>query len=192
MPLPVIADVFRVTFNWHPDSGITPRNVIHIGCPSGTEAEVGAAVVAALQDHQFEGLSAAHVLDSVTVLKLDGSTAGLDVAGGGYNSGSGSGDTIPASAIVVSFQTGHRGSRGRGRIYIGPVLEVVNTAGEIGSGTSDEIRTAWEDFQTALEAGSPACTQVVASYVHADANAVANYRCDTILGTQRRRQDQLR
>ena len=192
MPLPVIADTFRVTFNWSQSDGVQPVNVIHIGSPTGDEAGVGAAVVGALQDHQFEGLTGNVSLETITVLALDGVTAGLDVDAGGYNSGSGAGDFVPASAMVVSFQTGFRGPQGRGRIYIGPLVESVQLDGHLTTGVAAEVLTGWQNFQTALQASSPACTQVVASYAHATAHSILNYRVDNVLGTQRRRQAQLR
>jgi len=190
--LPVIDDVYRITLNWSGDAGVTPRNVIHVLAPSSNEPDVGGAVVAALQPHQFEGMSQNQVLDTVTVLALDGASAGVDVDGGGYNSEGGAGDPIPALAAVVSFRTHARGPRGRGRIFIGPLVESISTAGEIPGANATEIAQAWVDFQTALQAGDPSCQHVVASYVHAEANPITSYRCDAVAGTQIRRQHQLR
>lgn len=172
--------------------GISPRNVLHMRAPSATAIEVGSGIAASLQPHQFEGLAGDHVLNSISVLPLDGTSAAETASGGAYTSGSGSGDRSPATSIVVSHHTLTRGPRGRGRTYIGPIVESVMQDGLVPIGNQAEIVLAWEDFQTALQALGNPIDFVVASYKHATADVVTSERCDAVLGTQRRRQDQLR
>lgn len=193
MPLPVIANTYRCTFNWTNYLGVAPRNVIHVQGTAVSVTDVAEAVVNALQTHQFEGMNGSFVLHSLDALPLDGTSASASVPGGGYSSGtSPSGEFSPASAIVVSLRTGVRGPRGRGRVYIGPVNEGIMADGQIPGANATEITAAWDAFRAALLAGTPALSLVVASYTHADANVVGSNICETVLGTQRRRQDQLR
>jgi len=191
-PLPTITDVFRCTFNWTLFDGVAPKNVIHVRAPSATEEQVAIEVLAALQTHQFEGMPEDFVLDTLDVLPLDGATATFSAPGDGYNSGGGSGDFSPASAAVVSLRTAQRGARGRGRVYVGPLQESVMTDGHFNSGNVTELGTAWVDFRQALIDSAITAHLCVASYVHADSHDVASIAVDSILGTQRRRQDQLR
>lgn len=192
-PLPVIADVYRCTFNWSPFHSVSPRNVLHVRTASPDSVAVGDVVVAALQVHMFEGMSGGHVLDSVTVLPLDGVSSAIAVPGEGYTSGSASDQqTAPQVAGVVSHYTGHRGSAGRGRTYIGPMNEGAIVNGSMVAGNAAEISAAWDEYSSMLNDAEPILEFVVASYVQAAAFPVARSVCHDILGTQRRRQDQLR
>lgn len=191
--LPVIPGIYRITMEWSTAVGITPRNVLHVQSTSTDVEQVGTFFVASLQPHQFEGMAGDHILNSIGVLPLDGVTGTLEVDGTGYSSGSSSGDRSPATSIVVSHHTAVRGPRGRGRTYIGPVLESVASSGLLGGSNAIEITAAWVAFQTSLQtAHDEVLNFVVASYKHAVANVVVSERCDLVLGTQRRRQDQLR
>jgi hypothetical protein len=52
--------------------------------------------------------------------------------------------------------------------------------------------SAWGSFVNDINVASPSVQLVVASYKYADAHDVTNIRIDKVLGTQRRRQNQLR
>jgi hypothetical protein len=60
------------------------------------------------------------------------------------------------------------------------------------STTRLNLYEAWTTFIGALPEQDPECHLAVASYVHAQSNAVINHDVDLLVGTQRRRQDQLR
>jgi hypothetical protein len=195
VPLPVIADVWRVTFNWTRAFGVQPRNVIHVNRTSlgaSTEEEVGTAILAAYPANLHAPIRVEHVLASLTVLALDGSSAGVDVPGTGQTGGEGSGDVIPNMCAIVSMRTAQRGPRGRGRQYVGPIVETVQNDGSLDGTIRANMLTAWEDFQSNLEAGDPPLSLCIASYKHADFHSVTNITVDPIVGTQRRRLAQLR
>ena len=194
MPLPVIPFTYRVVFNWNHVAGVKPVNVIHVRATdlaAHTASAVGAGVWGAFQDHQFTVLSSSQQMSSITVLPLDGVSASAVVTGG-PNSGEGSGDICPAISGIVSLRTGLRGSRGRGRIYLGPTTEGKQNGGFISDSDAAALTFAWNHFQSALNGGSPPLELVIASYKHADANAVVSANGETACATQRRRQGQLR
>lgn len=197
MPLPVIANVFRVALEWAPaPSGVSAVNTFHVRSDAPADAgDVLGQVQGRLDDHHdmWLPLHTGSAIARVSVLPLDGSTA--TVFGTGPSGlGSGSGADSPASAFIMSIATGQRGPRGRGRIYIGPCTEDA-----IGNGGSDgamraTMQTAWNDFATDLDAfGGPVAVHFgVASYVHADFHSSSALVVESLLGTMRRRQDQLR
>lgn len=195
MPLPVIANVFRVAIAWDRNAGVAPVNVFHVRAVSASLAgDVLNTVleVEAAHHDMWECLKSGTTNDSVTVTPLDGSSAGAvgKITG---TRGAGGGDTIPAAAFVISIRTGQRGPRGRGRLYIGPCVEDDQSNGVCATSTRDTMQTAWNDFATDLnDALTTPVHFGVASYVHSDFHESVSIVCDSIVGTQRRRQDQLR
>lgn len=196
-PLPVIEDVFRCAIGFQSiTTGLHCVNVLHFRS-TGSVTHVGEAIADAMEAQEalanpWGPLSGNYTCTGIDVLPLDGVSAGsffpvTSVQGGG------SGDEIPASALVVSLRTAARGPRGRGRVFIGPIGEGDNTHGVLngGSAEGDGIAANWESFAALLAALTPAVRLVVASYVHADANDVVSFRVDINLGTQRRRQDRV-
>jgi len=197
MPLPVISDVYRVALPWTDGGGIgiTPVNVLHFLAPTRTASDVGDKVQLRLQtdgSNMFDTLYSGYTLDVLQVLKLDGTSATVDVVQGGTVAGSGSGGVVPAAATVVSLHTTQRGSQGRGRTYVGPMGETQFTDGKVATSSVSTMTSAWNSFVSALALLSPAIQLVVASYKHSSAHVVTNLRVDIMAGTQRRRQDALR
>jgi len=90
-------------------------------------------------------------------------------------------------AGVMSFRTTQRGSRGRGRIYMGPIGEGNNENNFLSTTVQAGMVTQWSNFHTAMRAHTPVIDPVVASYVHADAHSITSIRADAKIGTQRRR-----
>ena len=192
MPPPVITNVYRVTYLWNQNDGITPRNVIHVrGATTPTATQVGTAVLAANQLHQWKFVSNGWNFTQVEVLPLDGFTAGAFVTTSATG-GEATGDAIPAQAAVVSMRTGHRGSSGRGRVYLGPTTEDSQANGLLNTTSVAQCTTAWNGFLAALASGTPSLELVVASYKHQFANTVTSIFCEVVAATQRRRQSQLR
>lgn len=195
MPLPVIADVFRVTFDWSTSGGVTPRNVIHVQDlgHARSEADVGSDIGEVLGSvaHLFECVKDSYTLGQLTVIKLDGSSASVVVPFSTTN-GQASGDIIPASSGVLSLRTEVRGPRGRGRLFLGPVGEGAQAGGILSSGVVSDMQAAWLTAADELQSLSPGLPLVVASYKHGDAHPVSNIIMDPVCGTQRRRQTQLR
>lgn len=190
--LPVINNVFRCTLLWNTNVGITPRNVFHVRASGATQEDVALAVEASAVDHLVAPMSAAWDCPEIAVLKLDGSSAGqiFSLSSGTFLGGVTGSDVIPQATAVVSFHTAQRGPRGRGRMYVGPIAESMQAQGVLNTTAHDDMGVAWVDF---IENLSNADTPLqVASYVHADAHEVTNVNVDVMIGTQRRRLDQLR
>lgn len=195
MPLPVINNVYRVTLDWDRAAGIAPRNVMHVLDFDGlrNEAAVGDDVGTLLGTigHQFDCVSDVYTCSHLTVIKLDGTSASQVVAFS-ETSGQASGDVIPASSGVLSLRTNTRGPRGRGRLYLGPTGEGVQDNGSLGATTVTAMQSAWTTFIDDLAGLAHPLPMVVASYKHATSDYVVSVSMDTLCGTQRRRQDQLR
>lgn len=198
MALPVINGVFRISLPWQDLTsvvGVRPVNVFHVHSTTGTASNVGTLVAGQLVAHgsaMYDTLYTALTLTNIEVLPLDGVSAKSDVAVGTPFGGGGSGGVLPQVATVVSLHTTQRGSRGRGRQYVGPMGETQVTNGLVASGSLSTMLAAWSAFATALKAGSPVTELVIASYKHASFQEVTNFRIDSVCGTQRRRQNQLR
>ena len=195
-PLPVITNVFRVTLPWQSASQVVkPVNVFHVRTTSASLSAIGTLLAGQLAAHggdMFNALYTGYTLPSIEILPLDGVTTTYLQAVTGMTAPSGSGGVLPALAQVVSFHTTQRGSRGRGRLYCGPVGETQVNDGSMNSTTNATTLGGWQAFITGISGGTPSTNLVVASYVHADAHDVTSIRVDTVCGTQRRRQNQLR
>jgi hypothetical protein len=190
--LPTITGVFRVTYNFPVNLGVTPRMVHHFLNISGDEAELATAITNAWQSHQLEPMSQAYDVASLSIIKLDGHSATqvIPISAGSIKGEATGSDQIAQCCAVVSFHTGQRGPRGRGRSYVGPIVESSQANGVLNSTIQGHMATAWGDFLSGM--ATEDYSMVVASYKHSDANGVTAVNVDTICGTQRRRIDQLR
>jgi len=189
MPLPTIADVFRVTLNWEVSSGPAPANVLHVR-GAGDPNDVGVAfdfALATIADasHLYNCTAAVFAAPTIDILPLDGSsgttTYTLDEA---IEGGSG-GSVIWQAAGVVTLQTGLSGPSHRGRQYVGPIGEDANLAGTLPSDSRGVMVTAWNLFLANMAVAD--MPLVVASYAHASAANVTAVRVNEYIGTQRRR-----
>lgn len=190
MALPTIPNTYRCTLDWSPNSGVTPHNVFHVYSDTGNESDVFATIQSHLNNDMFVVLADDQTLDTISIIALDSNSAThihtvtADISGGT------DGECIPASAAVLSLRTNQRGSRGRGRMFLGPIAEASSENGIVNSGQLNTMVGAWDTFrEDMLGDGRPL---VVASYVHADQHAVTGVSMSSVCGTQRRRQDQLR
>jgi len=187
MPLPVISDVFRVTLNWGPAHGLSPRNVLHFEAASGDEVALATTLTDNFTDSMWQPVMQDWAFSSLDIIKLDGVSATVTVPIDPQGSLT-SGDWIPNEAVIVSLHTGVRGPKGRGRVYLGPIAESVQNGGLYTSVSS--LTTAWSDFANAMSTdGKP---WVVASYAHAEAHQVTSLHVPGLVGSQRRRLDALR
>jgi hypothetical protein len=87
--------------------------------------------------------------------------------------------------MIASFHTGFRGSRGRGRNYVGPLGETDTDNGKISGALATAVLAHWNAWFAALV--TEGATPVVASYVHADAHTIDAVQIKTHCGSQRRR-----
>ncbi len=191
MALPVIGDCFRITVNFRTVDGITPRNVFHVGAPSGTELEIGDRIVAAAPNFLYAPMLEDFDPTTLTVLALDGTSAGVDADATPVNWCEDSGSEIlPSLAMVLSLKTGLRGPAHRGRQFIGPLCENNTANGMVSDGTVSAVEDNWNAFILALSMDD--ITLQVASYAHATTAPVTSIVGRRLCGTQRRRLEQLR
>jgi hypothetical protein len=193
MPGPVvIAEVFEVVFLWNRYQGVAPRNVIHVHqTGGGTPDELATTLESALNDNMFSPMNSSQTFTQVQITPLDGTTA-ASIHTVTARHGAATGDVIPAAAGLLSLRTAQRGSRGRGRAYVGPVCEDSSGQGLLVAGNQSTMQTGWEAFTSSLIAGTPSCHLVVASKKHSDYSDLVSISAESALATQRRRQDQLR
>lgn len=184
----VIADTFKIRLLWPTYNGVKPVNVFHLETPSGTVSQIAAAISANLTANMFDPMSQGRVLSLIGITPLDGTTAEslhpVTPVHGNDNS-----QEMPAVACVLSMRSLRRGSRGRGRLFLGPVCEASLTNGIMVN--SNDIAAPWGVFNNALIASAAAARLVVASYKHLATEQVVSLTQDHAACTQRRRQSQL-
>jgi hypothetical protein len=187
-PLPTIEDTFRVTAVWNQVSGVSPRNVFHVGCTSGDVTEIGRVIGQSFQDGQWTSVRTGFSIVSMEILPLDGTSGTVTVTDDswGPHGGSSTGDMVPEAALCVKFGTSLRGPAHRGRIYLGPLGESEIDSGVI-QGDVDAVAAAWAAWAEAMITDPLEVVHVVASYKHATRTIVGSYRGDLQQATQRRR-----
>lgn len=193
MALPVITDVWRCTLLWRATSG-TPsqicRTVVHVSAPGKTAATLKTAFDGAWQANQTAWLPNSYSLLRYDFLKLDGTSPTTSLTPASPIAGQNTGESIIAAAALVKVQTAVRGPKARGRWFLPFVSEAKQAAGSLDSTTVSNMQTAWSGWRTALIAAG--VTPGVASYTHSEFNASTALVVETLLGTQRRRQQTLR
>lgn len=205
-PLPVIADTFRVAFNWlQGPTGQTAVNVMHFHGTGG--AETSADLFEALQDaittNQWTAVVNNASVDHLDITPLDGvtGTSTFSTGSGAQWTGSSAGQFVPAAAMIVKLQTGLRGRANRGRIFL-PFISENGIANGFNDPTNIAVcLAAFNAMQASLAGdagpGGP-WAQGVASYdrrhggAGAHINPVLAYQVESASGTQRRRQGRLR
>lgn len=189
MALPVISNIFRVTFNHVPASGHPSHNVMHFSS-AGNEAGLAADIDAALgtlaaDSHLFWPMSSSWKCTTIDVLALDGTGTTQTFTLTNDQQGGASGAAVYQAAGIVSLHTALRGSRGRGRVYIGPAAEDAQADGILNSTGKALCQTAWNTFK--LEVGLNGSPLYVASYAHSTAQIVETCTVQNYIATQRRR-----
>lgn len=195
-PLPVIANVYRIAVLWNTVAGVTPRNIFHVKCTASSDLQEIVDVIGAAGDstgvNMWNVCSSSLVATALQITPLDGSTAGVDLAMPTSWTGAQADSQVPSTAAVVSFHTAQRGPRGRGRVYVGPACESTIVSGSLVGANQALMLASWDYFHDTMLADTPSVQLGVASYVHGDFHPIASIRVDNLVGTQRRRQDQLR
>jgi len=192
-PLPVLADTFRCTLNWHSDGlAVSSHNVIHVLAPGFSSDDVYDAWNTNVDAAMWEHTNVTTSVNSVDVLPLDGVTPTTNYPNSDVTNWRGAGATqltIPVSALA-SLKTGLRGRSGRGRIFLPWVCEGSQNGGILSGTVGANMTTAWNAFRVAMD--SAGCALIVASYTHSLRNTVLHISVEDDCGTQRRRQDSLR
>lgn len=178
MPLPIIADVFRVTLNWV--DSLTPQgahNVLHFKTSASgkTPLEVYSCLNTHVTQAMWDFTTTQASVASVSVTPLDGTSAAVQFATASPAkwTGGGTGNAIPQVAGVVKFATGLRGSANRGRIFLPYVGE-----GEYDQGNLADVAaltTAWVTFlNDIITDGTTPMALGIASYKHSNWHQVIN------------------
>lgn len=193
MPLPVIADVWRVVLLWNQIEGIRPVNVLHVESATGTATEIVEGMFTHVQTDQFSPMPIGFVCDAMEITKLDGVSAAVVVPApeGHTITGNQTANAVAGEAVIISFKTGLRGPAHRGRMFMGPVAENVVSGGTF-DGDTNAIAGHWQDWSDALQTNSPEIHHCVASYVHATSSNVESYAVKAPLASARRRLLQVR
>nr|CRY96845.1 hypothetical protein [uncultured prokaryote] len=193
-PLPTIGNCVRVALNFTNYGGVAPVNVFHLITDSDDEEEIANTVHDGFLDGDsncFAGVSSQYSIATIGVTILDGSSAGQVITQPQTVGGLAGSAPIPAVAAVLSLRTSQRGSRGRGRLYLGPIGEGVFDNGIIDTSVAGPMVQGWKDLQLYLVASTLNASLGVASYTHEEVNGVTAITMRSQAGTQRRRQDQL-
>jgi len=189
MPLPTIADTFRVAFEWTLQGGSrTATNVMHYLAPNKTESEVFNALQDNVTDDMWNTLPDIAQCLEVVVTKLDGTPDGrvfpTNLATGAW-AGSGGAQFIPQGCTLVKLATGATGRSGRGRIYLPWITEASQFSGLVDDLKRTAAQAAWIAFSNAMIADGIALA--VASYKNDTAAQVLALTVESSIATQRRR-----
>lgn len=199
IPLPVLADTYRVTLNWKDaGNGQTAASVMHFKMGASTAAGVKTAIDTNVTAAMWTAQHANAQVISLDIIKLDGTSGRLTfpVTGAKWTGGGSSSDSAPQVANLVKMSTGLRGPANRGRVFLPMVGENQTTGGSLGGAGVTAGNAAWAAFLAAMTAA--VCFPVVAAYdrKHAGAGAHTNlvvlYTYEAVLATQRKRQERLR
>lgn len=193
MPLPTIADCFRVAIDYSESGSLhTATNVIHVLGPSMDEDDVFDLLNDSVTDSLWEPCGDGINVDQVVVTKLDGTPDGR-VFGpssltGDWATSAASNDFAPQACALIKLATGATGRSGRGRIYLPWLADELVTRGILDGTTVTNTTAAWVTFTNALVTGGAALA--VASYTNSTAAQVLNLACESLSATQRRRNRQ--
>lgn len=191
-PLPVITNVFRTTLNWQVSGGPAAHTVMHFFQATGGAVAVKNSLEANVTAGMWSPLLSTCTCTSLNILPLDGSSATIvySTSGGSKWSGSNAGDIAIAPSVLIKWNSATRGPRARGRSYLPYPTENSVANGTLSGTLVTSMQTAWNTFLTAMTSGNT--LPVVASYVHAQSYPVIAFTVESLLGTQRRRQQRLR
>lgn len=191
MPLPVIANVFRVSLEWNLGSPNSAANVMHFSAPSLTASGLLTLLDSTVTSSMWYATASTLAVNQIRATKLDGSsvTQVLAVTGAKWT-GAQVADEIPQMAAIVKIVTSLRGRSFRGRIFLPGVAENKQAAGILDATTVSNGQTAWNTFVAAMVSGG--ATLGVASYKNATFQAQQSVLCEGVAATQRRRMTRLR
>lgn len=193
-PLPVIGNCVRVAINWTTVVGIRPVNVFHLITSSTNESEIGEALddtLDAITGNPFAVVMDNYAIESWSITLLSSASATQIVTSTTSKGGTGGGNLVPQVAGVLSMRTAQRGSRGRGRLFLGPCGESDIDSGNLAIGIPPAMVAAWQEWADELAANPLNISFGVASYTHEEVNGVTSFSMRRPCGTQRRRQDQI-
>lgn len=198
IPLPVIPNVYRVTLRWVSANSQLAANVMHFEMAASTSLGVKNALDANVTAGMWTPvLNTCHVA-SLDIIPLDGTgaTVNFPVTGAKWAGSVSTQDFNPAISVIVKHVTGLRGRDNRGRTYLPFCGDAAVDYGSLNGTNPATTSTAWNAFLNAMITAT--CFPVVAAYdrrhngAAAHVSHIVSYTCETVVGTQRRRQQRLR
>lgn len=198
MPLPVIANTWRVAVRGVTSHGTPFVNVIHLHRTAGAAAPADVPALVTELNKLYGGASygggglnllnncnSSTVVSDYTFLLLDGISASIvSVAAA---AGSGAAQALPAEvAEVITLRTPNRGRSYRGRIYL-PAMTTgaLIAGGNIAAAVTTALTAQCVGFQAAI--GGLTYSWVVASYKLGLVNTITGFTMDPAPDVQRRR-----
>lgn len=186
MPLPVIAGVFRCAITWTAiPNGQSAVNVLHVSSDTLDAGDIIDSLNTNAADHSFDLINSGSADTSINVTPLDGTSPSVAGSLPNWNGGDSGEDAWPQMAAVLRLYTDTRGPSFRGKMFQPFLTESNVTDGLIKQDTIDDVLTAWGAMQDLLEADD--CRFVVASYLHASALPVIDFRMSQRPGRIKRR-----
>lgn len=190
MPLPVIADAYRVAFDWtNSVTTDTATNVMHFHAPGKTSTDVYTALDTNVTTAMWCCVSDLASIAEVSITPLDGSGITVNAftgSPGRWVGGGGSGDFTPAVCSLVKLLTAQRGRSYRGRVFLPWVAENDTANGTLTGSAVTAGTAAWATWLAAM-AGAGVFPGV-ASYTLASVEPIINILVEPRVATQRRRQ----
>lgn len=197
-PLPVIENGFRIANRYH-SGDATFVNVFWVVADGVSTTDAVATAFFAAYDigPSFAGPMALHsanvTFDDVQVTPLDGESPTDTIPRGSVVQGlAGTPMTAANAALVVTWETGFRGGRNRGRTFFAgmPNGSLETGGGRWSSAFITDANDAVSAWLTSMANGSPGLTNIVVSQ-HSEIapghKEVTSFICRQGVGTQRRR-----
>jgi hypothetical protein len=190
MALPVIANVYRVAFEWsHDDYLGHATNVMHFRKAASTASALFTSLDANVTHGMWQMQDTHAHINQVAITPLSAGGAATQTfltAGSEWSGPTTSHDMSPQTCAIVKLNTALRGRSYRGRVYLPWVCDIYNTNGALDGGAVSNAQTEWDEFFTDMTADGFAL--VVASYKHATAENVTTLIVESRTATQRKRQ----
>jgi hypothetical protein len=190
MPLPVIANTYRVALEWSNSDfpNETATNVIHIRKSGSNAAAIAVIVDAAVTAPMWRFMDTHSKIVFQVVTPLDGGSVSLPVATGGPAKWSGTQtNQQPLFQVseLIKVLTAKRGRSYRGRVFL-PWVDEAGVSGNALDGATTALVTAgWVAFLASLTGAG--AKMVVASYKNATAEDVVAIGAELDTATVRRR-----
>ena len=191
--LPVLNDIWRVTFNWDAVNGVAPRNVMHFHDEGGgaDAAAILSSIDARVNADMWTCMKDAYEVQSLSLIKLNGSAATheLAVTPDPKWVGGSTGEIVPNVSGIVSLGSGLRGRQHRGPVFVGPCTENSSGLGYLTSTAHDAMQAGWDSFRANM--ATDTVPLQIASYRYAGSVDVSTCTVREKTGSVRSRLKQL-
>lgn len=188
-PLPVIANTYRVAFNWtNTANGLVATNVMHFSKSSGNPADLALKLNTHATNTMWESETTSASVTQIVITPLDGSSVSFPytpATPANWTGHGGSGDFIPQDSAILKLLTAKRGRSYRGRVYLPWLAEGQASNGQILGSLKTTLNTAWVAFVANMLGDN--WQLCVASYTNATSEPVLAIAAETYTATQRRR-----